>query len=108
MPNGTSAADAFTAATGNSTFNGLGGVDTIIFDFKLTDATFTWIGNELIARVQVEEQFNMTIGFGASANRLNEIVQWHRSRDADSATIWFRELLKDASQELRVAEDKCA
>ena len=48
MPNGTSAADAFTAATGNSTFNGLGGVDTIIFDFKLTDATFTWIGNELI------------------------------------------------------------
>jgi hypothetical protein len=47
-PNGTSAADAFTAPTGNSTFNGLGGVDTIIFDFKLTDATFTWIGNELI------------------------------------------------------------
>jgi len=28
--------------------NGLGGIDTIIFDFKLTDATFTWIGNELI------------------------------------------------------------
>ena len=48
MPNGTSAADAFTAPAGNSTFNGLGGVDTIIFDFKLTDATFTWIGNELI------------------------------------------------------------
>jgi serralysin len=48
MPNGTSAADAFTAPTGSSTFNGLGGIDTIIFDFKLTDATFTWIGNELI------------------------------------------------------------
>jgi hypothetical protein len=31
MPNGTSAADAFTAPTGNSTFNRLGGVDTAIF-----------------------------------------------------------------------------
>jgi len=31
MPNGTSAADAFTALTGNSTFNRLGGVDAAIF-----------------------------------------------------------------------------
>ena len=28
--------------------------------------------------------------------RLLEILQWHRCRDADSATIWFRQLLKDA------------
>ena len=48
MPNGTSAADAFTAPTGNSTFNGLGGVDTLILDFKLVDATFTWSGDQVI------------------------------------------------------------
>jgi DNA-binding transcriptional LysR family regulator len=32
--------------------------------------------------------------------RLNEVLQWHRCRDADSATIWFRELLRTATQEL--------
>ena len=48
MPNGTPGADQFTAPIGSSTFNGFGGIDTIIFDFKLTDATFTWVGNQLI------------------------------------------------------------
>src|SRR5262249_7418308 len=48
MPIGTPGADEFIAPTGSSSFNGLGGVDTIIFDFKLTDATFAWIGDELI------------------------------------------------------------
>ena len=48
MPNGTPGADQFTAPIGSSTFNGFGGTDTITFDFKLTDATFTWVGNQLI------------------------------------------------------------
>src|SRR5262249_19704064 len=29
-------------------YDGLGGNDTISFNFKLTDATFTWIGNQVI------------------------------------------------------------
>jgi hypothetical protein len=29
-------------------FHALGGIDTIIFDFKLTDATITWSGNQVI------------------------------------------------------------
>src|SRR6267154_2757836 len=48
MSNGTSAADTFTAPAGSSTFNGLGGVDTIVFNFRLVDARFTWIGNQVI------------------------------------------------------------
>jgi DNA-binding transcriptional LysR family regulator len=40
--------------------------------------------------------------------RLIEILQWHRSKDADLATIWFRKLLKEATQNLRAADHKCA
>jgi len=40
--------DTFTAAAGNSFYEGLGGVDTIIFDFKLTDAKVTYSGNQII------------------------------------------------------------
>jgi DNA-binding transcriptional LysR family regulator len=40
--------------------------------------------------------------------QLNELIQWHRSRESDSATIWFRKLVKEACQELRMPEDKCA
>ena len=46
--NGTQNADSFTAPNGASEFNGLGGVDTLILNFKLVDATFTWAGNQLI------------------------------------------------------------
>jgi VCBS repeat-containing protein len=40
--------DTFTAASGNATYHGLGGADTIIFGFKLTDASFTFSGNAVI------------------------------------------------------------
>src|SRR5215468_5144669 len=48
MANGTPGNDSFTAPAGNSTFNGLGGVDTITFNFRLLDATFSWVGNQVI------------------------------------------------------------
>src|SRR4030095_12494616 len=47
MADGTQGADTFTVPTGPSTFNGLGGVDTLILNFALTAATFTWVGNQL-------------------------------------------------------------
>jgi hypothetical protein len=40
--------DTFTAVTGNALYYGLGGTDTIIFDFKLADATVTYSGNQII------------------------------------------------------------
>src|SRR4051812_13331749 len=46
--NGTSGADNFTAPSGSSAFNGLGGTDTITFNFRLVDATISWIGNHVI------------------------------------------------------------
>jgi large repetitive protein len=46
--NGTSGADSFVAPTGTNTINGLGGVDTISFSFRLVDATFSWVGNQVI------------------------------------------------------------
>ena len=45
---GTPGNDSYTAPTGNSQFDAHGGLDTITFGFKLTDATFTWSGNEVI------------------------------------------------------------
>jgi VCBS repeat-containing protein len=48
MADGTSNADTFTAPSGNSNFNGLGGVDTIIFNFALTSANIQWVGNQVI------------------------------------------------------------
>lgn len=48
MPDGTQNADTFNAPAGNSNFNGLGGVDTIVFNFALTSATFSWVGNQVI------------------------------------------------------------
>ncbi len=41
---GTQGDDTFTAGKPNSAYNGGGGIDTIIFDFKLTDATITFVG----------------------------------------------------------------
>src|SRR6185369_16199181 len=46
--NGTPGADNFTAPAGSSQFNGLTGVDTISFNFRLVDARFTWLGNQVI------------------------------------------------------------
>jgi hypothetical protein len=44
---GTPGDDTFTAGKPNSAYNGDGGVDTIIFDFKLTDATITFADNQV-------------------------------------------------------------
>ena len=41
-------ATASWSLTGTSRIDAGGGIDTITFDFKLTDATFTWSGNEVI------------------------------------------------------------
>jgi hypothetical protein len=45
---GTPSDDAFTAPTGTTTIDALGGVDTVTFDFALVDATFVWSGNTVI------------------------------------------------------------
>src|SRR5262245_4413003 len=45
---GTSGADTFVAADGINTYNGLGGTDTIRFNFKLTDARISFAGNQVI------------------------------------------------------------
>src|SRR5215204_5973163 len=46
---GTSADNVFTIAAGNNRYDALGGNDTAIFSFKLTDATITYSsGNEVI------------------------------------------------------------
>src|SRR5262245_45396263 len=46
--NGTSGADTFTAAAGTNRYDAFGGNDTINFNFKLTDATITFSGREVI------------------------------------------------------------
>ena len=61
MANGTSGADTFTAPAGASTFNGLGGVDTLILNFALVDATFAWVGNQLI--IDTASSHTVTTGF---------------------------------------------
>jgi hypothetical protein len=45
---GTPGDDSFTAVSGNSQYHAGTGVDTIAFDFKLTDAVVTWSGNQVI------------------------------------------------------------
>jgi hypothetical protein len=45
---GTPGADTFTALPGAERIDALGGVDTVILDFKLTEATVTYSGNEVI------------------------------------------------------------
>jgi hypothetical protein len=45
---GTPGDDTFTAVTGNATYIGLGGIDTINLGFKLTEATVTYDGNKVI------------------------------------------------------------
>ncbi len=42
--------DDFAAATGalDTTYNGLGGIDTATFEFKLTEATVSYVGNRII------------------------------------------------------------
>ena len=42
--------DDFSAATGalDTTYNGLGGIDTATFDFKLVEATVSYVGNTII------------------------------------------------------------
>jgi serralysin len=45
---GTPGADSFTATAGTHQFNGLDGIDTVIFDFRLVDATVTYAGNHII------------------------------------------------------------
>src|ERR1043166_4366956 len=46
--NGTSGNDSFVAPTGTNTINADGGIDTISFNFRLVDATFSWVGNSVI------------------------------------------------------------
>src|SRR5262249_15113039 len=45
---GTSGADSFIAADGDNSYDGLGGTDTITFNFRLTDATVSYVGNKVI------------------------------------------------------------
>jgi hypothetical protein len=45
---GTRGDDTFTALPGNERIDGRGGNDTVIFDFKLTDAHVTFSGNKVI------------------------------------------------------------
>src|SRR5262245_29090423 len=61
MANGTNGPDTFTVPAGSSTFNGFGGVDTLIMNFRLVDATFTWVGNQLI--IDTPSSHTVTTGF---------------------------------------------
>jgi autotransporter-associated beta strand protein len=45
---GTDGDDSFTAPSGNSSFTGRGGTDSITFDFRLVDATISYSGNQII------------------------------------------------------------
>jgi serralysin len=45
---GTSGDDSFTAPAGNARIDGLGGVDTVTFNFKLTEAAVTYRGSQVI------------------------------------------------------------
>lgn len=63
---------------------------------------------ESLARQYARHLPLRTIATPLPIPQLHELIQWHRCRDADSATIWLRKLLKEAALEIRVAEDKCA
>ena len=45
---GTPGDDSFTVLPGGNRFDGLGGIDTITFNFRLVDATVRYIGNAVI------------------------------------------------------------
>jgi hypothetical protein len=45
---GSAGGDSFDALPGNSRIDGQGGIDTISFNFKLVDATVSFIGNQVI------------------------------------------------------------
>ena len=45
---GTASDDSFTALPGNARIDALGGIDTIAFDFRLTDATVSYAGDKVI------------------------------------------------------------
>jgi hypothetical protein len=45
---GTSGNDSFTALPGGQLIDGLGGIDTITFNFALVDAAISWSGNKVI------------------------------------------------------------
>ena len=47
---GTPGDDSFTASAGSNRFDALGGTDTVTFDFRLVDATVTWLGNAVIVK----------------------------------------------------------
>src|SRR4051794_29164271 len=46
--NGTSGPDSFVAPSGTNTINGFGDTDTVSFNFRLVDATFSWVGNQVV------------------------------------------------------------
>lgn len=46
--NGLSGDDSFTAPEGDARIDGGGGVDTVRFNFRLVDATVTYVGNQVI------------------------------------------------------------
>jgi len=55
--NGTSGSDSFVAPTGTNTINGGAGIDTVSFNFRLVDATFSWVGNQVkIGRASCRER----------------------------------------------------
>ena len=45
---GTPGDDSFTALPGNERIDALGGIDTVTFDFRLIDATVSYVGNKVI------------------------------------------------------------
>ena len=45
---GTPGNDSYTALSGNERIDALGGIDTITFDFRLVDATVSYVGNQVI------------------------------------------------------------
>ena len=47
-PQGTPGDDSIAAPSGSSQINGGAGIDTITFDFKLTDVSVSYVGNQVI------------------------------------------------------------
>jgi hypothetical protein len=107
---GTPGDDTFTAVTGNGIYAGLGGGDTITFGFKLTEATVTYSGSQVIIDGPSShtiltgfERFEFTDGTvdNIDANRLVDDLfyysqnhdVWNALADADShyATHGWRE-----------------
>jgi methionine-rich copper-binding protein CopC len=60
---GTAGDDVFTAPIGSSRFDGLGGIDTINFGFKLVDATISFSGNQVIVDGPNGQSHTVLTGF---------------------------------------------